>query len=96
MHDDNRRWWERSFARSHLMLLVHLWGTACVFVAILVLAWGMSYLVASLHALHPFPPETYRFLAVVKRWLVYVDVVVSAAALLYGTIEFIRRTWEAK
>jgi hypothetical protein len=96
MRDDNGRWWERSYPRSLLALLTHLVGTAIVFTAILVLAWGMSYLVAWLHAVHPFPPETYRFLAVVKRWLVYVDVAVSAAALLYNTVQFIRRTWEAK
>ncbi|MCC8363960.1 hypothetical protein LK996_12850 [Lysobacter sp. A6] len=67
-----------------------------MFCAILVLAWGVSLLMGWLHALHPFPAETYRFLAVAKQWLVYFDVGFAAAALLVGATRFIKETWEAQ
>jgi hypothetical protein len=67
-----------------------------MFSTILVLAWGVSFLVAWLHELHPFPPETYRFLTSVKRWLVYFDVAVLAVSLLWSTKRFIQEAWEAQ
>lgn len=80
----------------HVNLVVHVFQTSLIFSAILVLAWGVSFLMGWLHALHPFPPETYRFLAATKRWLVYFDVGFAAAALLSGAMRFIKETWEAK
>lgn len=77
-------------------LLTHLTITAMTFNVILVLAWSASYLTGWLHELRPFPPETYRFLAVAGRWLLYVDVAVAASILLIGAMHFIRATWEAK
>ena len=77
-------------------LVAHALHTSLMFSAILVLAWGVSFLMEWLHALHPFPLETYRFLAATKRWLVYFDVGLAALALLSGTMRFIKETWEAK
>lgn len=83
-------------ARALTALLAHLVITALTFGAILVLAWCASYLIDWFHAMRPFPPETYRFLAGVSLWLVYVDVAVSAMILLIGTTRFIQTTWEAR
>ena len=80
----------------HVDLVVHVLQTSLMFSVILVLAWGISFLMGWLHALHPFPTETYRFLAAAKRWLVYFDVGFAAAALLSGAMRFIKETWEAK
>ena len=77
-------------------LLLHLLNTSLMFSAILVFAWGVSLLMAWLHALHPFPAETYRFLADAKCWLVYFDVGFAAAGLLFGAIRFIAETWEVQ
>jgi len=84
-------------SRSPLVKLVlHVLHTSLAFSVILVLAWGISLLMEWLHALHPFPTETYRFLAATKRWLVYFDVGLAAAAMLLGAKQFIKATWEAK
>ena len=80
----------------HVNLVLHVLHTSLMFSVILVLAWGISFLMAWLHALQPFPPETYRFLAVAKRWLVYFDVALAATALLLGAKQFIKATWEAQ
>ena len=79
----------------HVKLVLHVLHTSLMFSVILVLAWGISFLLEGLHALQPFPPETYRFLAVAKRWLVYFDVAFAAAAFLSGAMRFIKETWEA-
>ena len=82
--------------RSPLVnLVLHVLQTSLMFSMILVLAWGVSFLMAWLHGLHPFPPETHRFLATAKRWIVYFDVGFAAAALLSGAMRFIKETWEA-
>ena len=80
----------------HVDLVVHVLQTSLMFSVILVLAWGLSFLMAWLHALQPFPPETYRFLASAKLWLVYFDVALAATALLLGAKQFIKATWEAQ
>ena len=77
-------------------LVLHVLHTSLMFSVILVLAWGLSFLMAWLHALQPFPPETYRFLAGAKLWLVYFDVGLAATALMLGATRFIKKAWEAK
>jgi hypothetical protein len=83
-------------ANSIVAALMHLLGTAIVFGAILLLAWCISFLIGWLHAMHPFPPEAYRFLSGAKLWLVYFDVTVTAVLVVVGAVRFIERTWEAK
>jgi hypothetical protein len=86
----------RSSRHPLVDLVLHVLHTSVAFSAILLLAWGVSFLMEWLHALHPFPPETYRFLAATKRSLVYFDVGLAAVGLLSGTMRFIKETWEAK
>ena len=86
----------RSGRDPHVNLVLHVLHTSLMFSVILVLAWGLSFLMAWLHALQPFPPETYRFLASAKLWLVYFDVGLATAALLLGARQFIKATWEAR
>ena len=95
MHDNNGHWWRGRPLRPLPYFLAHLLITSLMFSAVLVLAWCVSYLVAWLHQVHPFPPETYRFLTSVKRWLVYFDVALLAAGLLSSATRFIKETWEA-
>lgn len=79
---------------SLIKLLTHLLGTAIMFGAILMLAWGLSYLVSWLNAAHPFPSEIYKFVTTIEIWLVYIDVVISGIVFLFGAGRFLQEAWE--
>ena len=79
---------------SLIKLLTHLLGTAVMFSAILVLAWGLSFLVHKLHEAHPFPPAIYSVVTTIELWLVYIDVVISGVVLLFGAVRFLQEIWE--
>jgi len=79
---------------SLVKLLAHLLGTAIMFSAILVVAWGLSYLVHKLNATHPFPPAIYAFVTTIEVWLVYIDVLISGIVFLFGAFRFLQEIWE--
>jgi hypothetical protein len=79
---------------SLVKLLTHLLGTAVMFGAILMLAWGLSYLVSELNAAHPFPPAIYAFVTTIEIWLVYIDVLISGIVFLFGAGRFLQEVWE--
>lgn len=83
-----------SYWLSLVKLLAHLLGTAIMFSAILVLSWGLSYLVHLLNVAHPFPQEIYSVVTKIELWLVYIDVVISGAVLFFGALKFLQEIWE--
>jgi hypothetical protein len=86
----------RGYWGSLVKLLTHLLGTAIIFSTILVLTWGLSYLVSGLNARHPFPPEIFRFVITIELWLVYLDVLISGAVFLFGAARFLQEAWEER
>lgn len=78
-----------SYWHSIVKLLAHLLGTAIMFVAILLVSWGLSFLVHKLHTAHPFPDEIYNFVTKIELWLVYIDVVISGIVLVFGAYKFL-------
>lgn len=83
-----------SYARSVANFLGHLFGTAVMFVAILLVAWGLSFLVSYLHGRHPFPDSVYQVVTYIEIGLVYIDIVVSAIVLFFGLKRFTREIAE--
>ena len=83
-----------SYWLSVVKLVAHLLGTAIMFSAILVLSWGLSYLVHRLNVTHPFPEEIYTVVTKIELWLVYIDVVISGAVLVFGAVKFLQEIWE--
>ena len=75
--------------QSIIKLLAHLLGTAIMFVAILLVSWGLSYLVHKLHLAHPFPDGIYDFVTKIELWLVYIDVIISGIVLVFGAWKFL-------
>jgi hypothetical protein len=82
------------YARSVVKLLTHLLGTAVMFGAILLLAWGLAYFVSYLNAKHPFPPAIYSLVTKIEVGLVYIDVIISGVVFVFGAGRFIREAWE--
>ena len=78
------------YARSVIHFLGHLLGTAVMFAAILLVAWGLAYMVHYLHASHPFPDSVYQTVIAIETWLVYIDVAVCAIVLAFGIRRFIK------
>ena len=86
---------KHGYFASLVKLLTHLLGTAVMFSAILVLSWGLSYLVHRLNRTHPFPVEIYSFVTKIELWLLYVDVALSAVVLLFGAARFLQEFWDS-
>lgn len=79
---------------SLVKLIAHLIGTAIMFGAILLVAWGLSYFVHKLNAAHPFPEAIYSFVTTIEIWLVYIDVGISAFVFMFGAVRFLKEIWE--
>jgi hypothetical protein len=79
--DTRKTFWELVFG-----LIGHLLGTGVIFVAFLVIAWGISFILAGLDALHKFPPEVWDIFTKIEVWLIYAD-------LLLCTIVFVAGAW---
>lgn len=75
--------------KSLIKLLAHIAGTAVMFVAILLVSWGLSLLVHKLNIEHPFPPDIYAVVTKIELWLVYIDVVLSGLVLIFGAWKFL-------
>jgi hypothetical protein len=80
----------RTFLQSVLALIGHLCGTAVIFLALIIIAWGISFVFAKLHAIHNFPEQIYAFITTVELTIVYIDALASAIVLIVGLVRFCR------
>lgn len=79
-----------SYSWSLLLLVGHLIGTALIFLAFFILAWGLSVVVAHLHAIHPLPDEIFRYITKLETGIVYADSAFCGIVLAAGAWRFIR------
>ena len=59
-----------------------------MFVFFFVIAWGLSYFVAALDAMHKFPEEIFGIIQRIEVWMVYADAALCGVVLMTGAIRF--------
>ncbi|HEX6832531.1 MAG TPA: hypothetical protein VF132_03265 [Rudaea sp.] len=69
-------------------LIGHLLGTGAIFIAFLLIAWLISFLLASIELVHPFPPDISDIFAHIEVWLIYADFIVCAIVFIAGAWRF--------
>ena len=77
-----------------MRLLSHLVGTAVIFLSILLIAWGLAYVIHKLNEAHNFPPEIYAVVTGIELAIIYIDVGLSSIVLLFGAVRFLKEAWE--
>ena len=82
----NRR--PKTFWESVWNLIGHLFGTAVIFVVFFAIAWGLSYLLSGLDALHKFPQEILDIIQRIEIALIYADALLCSIVLFAGAVRF--------
>ena len=85
----------KTFWESVFSLIGHLLGTAVIFVTFFCLAWGISFILSGLDALHKFPEEIYQIITRIEVWLIYADAVLCTIVLIAGAWRFCSDLMEA-
>lgn len=85
----------RQYVKSVIELIFHFVGSTVLFLTLVVLAWGMSWGVASLQAAHPFSTQLQNFFNLVELYLVYGDSLLFASVISVGAYRIIMKGWEA-
>lgn len=78
------------FRAATMMLLGHMAGSAIIFSAFALVAWGLGFGVHFLHTKHPFPDEVLHVLHNVELWMLYADIGLSSIVLIVGAYRFIK------
>jgi hypothetical protein len=78
----------RSYGRSIINLLGHLYGTGLIFVALFVLAWVIAALLAWLNGLQPFTAATFRWVSGVETLILYADTALCCFTSLVAMLRF--------
>jgi hypothetical protein len=78
----------KTFWRSVRQLIGHLLATSLIFLLLFAIAWALSWLLTCLDSLHKFPPEIFEIITRCEVWLIYGDVIMSAAVLIVGAFRF--------
>lgn len=94
MMDTNKRWFAerdaKGFWGSVFSLVGHLAGTAVIFVILITLGWGISFIMHTLHAAHHFPEEILRLFTKFELYLTYLDIALCTMFLFAGAWRFYR------
>jgi hypothetical protein len=85
-----------TYVGSVIHLVAHLVGTGLIFVVLFTVGWLVSYVLAGLHAVHPFQPDVLRLLGTFELWLVYIDAAFSLIVLITGMAKFCRDLMEER
>ncbi len=85
----------RQYVKSLIELICHLVGATVLFLTLVALAWGMSWWVASLQAVHPFSTQLKEFFALIELYLVYGDSLLCATVISVGAYRIVMRGLEA-
>ena len=86
---------KRGFWSSIGHLMGHLFGTAVIFITVMVLGWGVAYLAHALNSHHPFPPHIYNAVMQFEIGLFWFDVVISSIVLIFGGWRFVKDMLES-
>lgn len=84
MFRDNRT----SFSELVFGLIGHLLGTGAIFVAFLLIAWLISFLLAGIELIHKFPPEISDIFTKIEVWLIYADFFLCTIVFVAGSWRF--------
>ncbi len=77
-----------SFHRSVWPLIGHLIGSFLVFVTLLVLSWGLGFVLGWLNAHQPFSDEDLKVISKLKTSMLYFDAILCASVSISGAWTF--------
>jgi hypothetical protein len=84
----------KSFWGAIFSLVGHLAGTAVIFVSLITLGWGVSFIMHSLDAVHHFPQEILNIFTKFELYLTYLDIALCTVFLFAGARRFYRDIME--
>ncbi len=82
-----------NFAKSILHLLGHILGSACIFVFLATVEWGLEWFVATLNEVRPLDQEDFLLVHHVGQAFLWGDVSLSAIVFITGFVKFVRDLW---
>jgi len=71
-------------------LIGHLIGTAALFIAFLLLGWGISYVANYLNSIHPMPENILEIVHMFELTITWIDAVVCIILVVTGAASFIK------
>lgn len=79
----------KTYAKSVLGLIGHLFGTAVIFTSFFAIGWTISVILQFLHAAHPFPAEIWDIVTRFELYLIYGDLVLCSSVMLVSAYRFL-------
>jgi hypothetical protein len=89
LHETRKTFWRAVFG-----LIGHLLGTAVIFISLITLGWGISFVMHSLHGVHEFPEEILEIFTKFELCLTYLDIALCSIFLFAGARHFYREVME--
>lgn len=84
----------KTFWGAVFSLIGHLAGTAVIFVSLITLGWGISFIMHALNEAHHFPEEILNVFTKFELYLTYLDIILCSIFLFAGARRFYRDVLE--